>query len=313
MRRVGCLFAGQGAQAVGMGRDLAERFPAARELFQRADDLLGYPLSRLCFAGPADQLTATENSQPAIFTHSLAAAWSAWPRGEAPTVEVGAAAGLSLGEYSALVFAGALTFDDGLRLVARRGRLMAEVGRRHPGTMASILGLADELVVELCQQASAVGGVVAANFNCPGQVVVSGEVGAVRRVADLARQADALGVVELQVSGAFHSPLMGSAREELVRVLQGTAIERARVPVVSNVTSEPMVEPAEIRKNLAEQLTQPVRWSACCRKVLTLGAEALYEIGPGSVLKGLMRRIDRSVAVTTVGTAREVALLRGAG
>jgi len=312
MRRVGCLFAGQGAQAVGMGRDLAERFPAARELFQRADDLLGYPLSRLCFEGPADQLTATENSQPAIFTHSLAAAWSAWPRGEAPTVEVVAAAGLSLGEYSALVFAGALTFDDGLKLVARRGQLMAEAGRKRPGTMASILGLADELVVELCEQVSAVGVVVAANFNCPGQVVVSGEVGAVRRVAELARQADALGVVELGVSGAFHSPLMGSAREELVRVLEGTPIERAQVPVVSNVTGEPMAEPQEIRKNLAEQLTQPVRWSTCCRKVLTLGAEALYEIGPGSVLKGLMRRIDRSVGVTTVGTAAEVGLLRGA-
>lgn len=312
MRRVGCLFAGQGAQAVGMGRDLAERFPAACELFQRADDLLGYPLSRLCFEGPADQLTATENSQPAIFTHSLAAAWSAWPRGEAPTVEVVAAAGLSLGEYSALVFAGALTFDDGLKLVARRGQLMAEAGRKRPGTMASILGLADELVVELCEQVSAVGVVVAANFNCPGQVVVSGEVGAVRRVAELARQADALGVVELGVSGAFHSPLMGSAREELVRVLEGTPIERAQVPVVSNVTGEPMAEPQEIRKNLAEQLTQPVRWSTCCRKVLTLGAEALYEIGPGSVLKGLMRRIDRSVGVTTVGTAAEVGLLRGA-
>jgi [acyl-carrier-protein] S-malonyltransferase len=312
MRRVGCLFAGQGAQAVGMGRDLAERFPVASELFQRADDLLGYPLSRLCFEGPADQLTATENSQPAIFTHSLAAAWSAWPRGEAPTVEVVAAAGLSLGEYSALVFAGALTFDDGLKLVARRGQLMAEAGRKRPGTMASILGLADELVVELCEQVSAVGVVVAANFNCPGQVVVSGEVGAVRRVAELARQADALGVVELGVSGAFHSPLMGSAREELVRVLEGTPIERAQVPVVSNVTGEPMAEPQEIRKNLAEQLTQPVRWSTCCRKVLTLGAEALYEIGPGSVLKGLMRRIDRSVGVTTVGTAAEVGLLRGA-
>jgi [acyl-carrier-protein] S-malonyltransferase len=313
MRRVGCLFAGQGAQSVGMGRDLAERFPAARELFQRADDILGHPLSRLCFEGPAGELTATENSQPAIFTHSLAAAWSAWPRGEAPTVEVVAGAGLSLGEYAALVFAGALTFDAGLRLVARRGRLMAEAGRKHPGTMASIMGLADDLVVDICRQASVVGVVVAANFNCPGQVVVSGEVAAVRRAAELARQADALGVVELEVSGAFHSPLMGSAREGLERVLEETPVERARVPVVSNVTGEPMVEAQEIRKNLAEQLTQPVRWAACCRKVLTLGAEALYEIGPGSVLRGLMRRIDRSVRVTTVGTAAEVGLVRGAG
>ena len=148
MRRVGCLFAGQGAQYVGMGRDLAERFAVARRLFQQADDILGYPLSRLCFAGPTDQLTSTEHSQPAILTTSLAAAWSAWPEGRPPEEEVVGVAGLSLGEYSALVFAGALSFEDGLQLVARRGELMAEAGRERPGTMASILGLEDELVEE---------------------------------------------------------------------------------------------------------------------------------------------------------------------
>lgn len=310
MRPVGCLFAGQGAQYVGMGRDLAERFAPAREVFRQADEVLGYPLSRLCFEGPADRLTDTEHSQPAILTHSLAAARSAWPPEEEPTERMVAAAGLSLGEYSALVFAGALSLEDGLGLVARRGALMAEAARRRPGTMASILGLEDEAVEEICRQASRVGVVVAANFNCPGQVVISGEPGAVARAAELARRADALRVVPLEVSGAFHSPLMEPAREALAQVLAQTPIERPRTAVLSNVTGRPVEEPEEIRQNLAKQLTHPVRWCQCCRGVLALGAEALYEVGPGRVLRGLMRRIDRSVPVRPVGTAEEVAALR---
>jgi len=310
MRRVGCLFAGQGAQYVGMGRDLAERFPEARDLFEQADDIVGYSLSRLCFEGPLEKLTATEHSQPAILTHGLAAAWSAWPPGQGLPVEVVASAGLSLGEYSALVFAGALSFEDGLRLVARRGQLMSEAGRKRPGTMASVLGLEDEQVVEICRQASDAGVVVAANFNCPGQVVVSGEPGAVARAAELARQADAFRVVELEVSGAFHSPLMEPAREELAQILAETPVQEPAVPVISNVTGEPMECREEIRQNLAKQLTHPVRWADCCRRVLTLGAEVLYEVGPGRVLKGLMRRIDRSVSVDTLGKADEVAALR---
>lgn len=309
MRRVGCLFVGQGAQYVGMGRDLAERFPSAGGLFQQADDILGYSLSRLCFGGPAERLTATEHSQPAILVTSLAAAWSAWPPGEPSPEEVVAGAGLSLGEYSALVFAGALTFEDGLRLVARRGELMAEAGRKQPGAMASILGLEDDEVVEVCRRASEAGVVVAANFNCPGQVVVSGEPQAVRRAGELARQADALGVVELEVSGAFHSPLMESAQEELARLLAETPMEEPTLPVVSNVTGESMGSAEEIRQNLAKQLTHPVRWADCCRRVLALGADSLYEVGPGKVLKGLMRRIDRSVPVNTLGTAEELVSL----
>jgi len=254
-------------------------------------------------------LTATEYSQPAILTHSLAAAWSAWPPSEARPVTVAASAGLSLGEYSALVFAGALTFEDGLRLVARRGRLMAEAGRQRPGTMVSVLGLDDDQVVEICRQASDEGVVVAANFNCPGQVVVSGEPDAVARAAELAREADAFRVVELEVSGAFHSPLMEPAREELAQVLAETPVGKPEMPVVSNVTGEPMERPEEIRQNLAEQLTHPVRWAHCCRRVLALGAEMLYEVGPGRTLKGLMRRIDRSVPVSTIGTADEVMAL----
>lgn len=312
MRAVGCLFAGQGAQYVGMGKDLVERFPEAGEVFRRADEVLGWPLSRLCFEGPAERLTDTAHSQPAILTHSLAAARSAWPSGREPNERLVGVAGLSLGEYSALVFAGALSFEDGLRLVARRGTLMAEAARRRPGTMASILGLEDEVVEEICREASRVGVVVAANYNCPGQVVISGEPEAVARAAELARRAEALRVVPLRVSGAFHSPLMEPAREGLAQVLAETPIQRPRVPLLSNVTGEPTQEPEEIRQNLAKQLTHPVRWAQCCRRLLDLGAQALYEVGPGKVLKGLMRRIDRSVPVVTVGTAEEVEPVRSA-
>jgi len=296
---------------VGMGSDLVARFPAARELFERADEVVGYPLSLLCFEGPGEELTSTEHSQPAILTTSLAAAWSAWPQGSSGDEAV-AVAGLSLGEYSALVFAGALSFADGLRLVARRGELMAQAGRERPGTMASILGLDDGVVENICRQAADVGVVVAANFNCPGQVVISGEPEAVGRAAYLARQADAMRVVELEVSGAFHSPLMEPARQGLAEVLAETEVRQPRVPVVSNVTGEVVEKPEEIRQNLAKQLTNPVRWSACCRTILALGAEVLYEVGPGKVLRGLMRRIDRSVPVENLGTAEQVlALKRG--
>jgi len=307
MRRVGCLFAGQGAQYVGMGRDLQEQFPAAAALFQQADDILGYALSSLCFDGPEEKLTATQYSQPAILTVSMAAAAAAWPEGRPTDEEVVAVAGLSLGEYSALVFAGALSFEDGLRLVGRRGELMAEAGRRRPGAMVSIMGLEDEQVEGICRQASRGDEVVvAANFNCPGQVVISGERSAVARAAELARQADAMRVKELGVSGAFHSPLMESAREELARCLQETRFERPWVPVVSNVTGKPVEDPEEIRQNLAKQLTHPVRWLRCCEGVLGLGAEALYEIGPGKVLRGLMRRINRGVPVALLGTSADV-------
>jgi len=309
MRRVGCLFAGQGAQYVGMGQDLAQRFPAARELFQRADERLGYSLSNLCFEGPGDELTATEHSQPAILTTSLAAAWSAWPQGRPRDEEVVAVAGLSLGEYSALVFAGALSFEDGLGLVARRGELMAEAGRQRPGTMTSIMGLDATVVEGICERAAELGVVVAANYNCPGQIVVSGEPEAVKRAAELAGQAGAFRVVELGVSGAFHSPLMEPARRKLAGLLEETPLARPWAPVVGNVTGEPTQEPEEIRQNLAEQLIHAVRWEACCRRILAQGAEALYEVGPGKVLKGLMRRIDRSVPVETLGKAEEVAAL----
>jgi [acyl-carrier-protein] S-malonyltransferase len=307
MRRVGCLFSGQGAQYVGMGRDLVEEFPAAAEVFRRADEILGFPLSSVCFDGPEEKLTATQYSQPAILTVSTAAVAAAWPGGGPDGEDVVAAAGLSLGEYSALVFAGALSFEDGLRLVARRGELMAEAGRERQGAMLSVIGLDDEKVEELCHQASTEAELaVAANFNCPGQVVVSGDPPAVARAAELARAAEARGVRELDVSGAFHSPLMEPAREGLARHLEDVPFTAPRVPVISNVTGEPVTDPEEIRQNLAEQLTHPVRWSRCCRRMLELNAEALYEIGPGKVLRGLMRRIDRGVPVTLLGTSADV-------
>ena len=312
-QRIALLFPGQGSQAVGMGKDLAERFPAARAVFEEADDALGFALSTLCWEGPAEELTLTVNAQPALLTHS-AAVWAVLREAE---LDVVCAAGHSLGEFSAYHAAGSLAFADAVRTVRRRGELMLESGRARPGTMAAVLGLDDEVVEGVCREASdgeAV--VVPANFNSPGQVVVSGDVAAVERVGPMLVAAGAKKVQPLTVSGAFHSPLMAVAEAGLGAALEGVEFAAPAFPVVSNVTAHAVTDPAEARRLLVEQLTSPVRWTESVRTMLQMGAERFLEVGPGKVLVGMLKRIDRAAEGrgAAVGTADAIeSLLNGEG
>lgn len=303
--RTALLLPGQGSQEVGMGRDLAERWPEARELFELADEILGHDLSRLCWEGPEGELTRTENAQPAILLHSFAA-WRLLPDALRDSVVV--AAGHSLGEFTAYLCAGSLSFEDALRLVRRRGELMA---RSDEGTMAAVLGLDDDRVEELCRRNG--GTVVAANYNAPGQVVVSGEEEAVRRVGRRAEEEGARRVIPLQVSGAFHSPLMEVAREGLAEALEATEFGDPEFPVVANVSAEPVTSGAEARRLLVEQLTSPVRWTEGVRAMGRREPEQWLEVGPGRVLTGLLRRIDRSRDGRSAGDAETLAELRSGG
>ncbi len=299
---VGLLFPGQGSQFVGMGRGLAEEFPAAAAVFAEADDVLGVPLSRIAWDGPEEELTATRNAQPAILTHSVAVL-----RVLGDMLPAGLAAGHSLGEFSAHVAAGTLPFEDALRAVRLRGELMYETGTKRPGTMAAVLGLDDDAVDELCRAASGDGAVcVPANYNAPSQVVISGDVAAVERATETGPGAGARRVVPLNVSGAFHSPLMATAEQGLETHLAGTELATPAFPVVSNVTAQPGTDPMEVRRLLVEQLTSPVRWTASMRTMLDAGVTTFYELGPGTVLAGLMRRMDRSAGVRSLGTAEQV-------
>ena len=286
------LFPGQGAQAVGMGKPLADRFPAARHVFETADRALGYRLSDLCWKGPAEELKKTIHAQPALLTHSVAA----WRLLDAAGVKPAWVAGHSLGEYSACVAAGALEFEDAVRLVHRRGELMYRAGLERPGTMAAILGLALAKVEEACARAAEAGGVRAANLNAPGQIVISGERPAVERACEIARELGARRAIVLEVSGAFHSPLMGSAATGLSEALEGVAVHDALVPVVANVSGEPLRKGGEIRAALQEQLLGAVRWEDSMRRLIALGAQGFVEVGTGTVLRGLLRSLDKGIA-----------------
>ncbi len=297
------LFPGQGAQHVGMGRDLAEQFDAARETFREADEVLGFPLSRLCWSGPEMELKQTHNTQPAILVHSIAT-WRV-VRDVLPDVHV--AAGHSLGEFSAYVAAGTLTFADAVRAVRLRGQLMLGAGDERPGTMAAVLGLDDDAVDAVCRDSSEPGSVVvAANYNAPGQVVVSGDIEAVRRAGDALRDAGAKRVLPLSVSGAFHSPLMSPAEDGLRAHLAGLDLRDPAFAVVSNVTASPVTESEEARHLLVRQLTSPVRWVASMRTITASGPARFVELGPGNVLAGLLKRIDRGAEAHSLGTAESV-------
>ena len=286
-----------------MGRTLAGRFAEARETFEAADDILGFGLSRLAWRGPGKELTATENAQPALYAHSVAV----YRVARARLGPVAAAAGHSLGELSAHAAAGTYTFADGLRAVRRRGELMARAGEETPGTMAAVIGLGADDIDELCREAGRMGHtLVAANLNAERQVVVSGDVRGISWAAGAAKKRGAKRIMPLKVSGAFHSPLMGSAAERFAAVLNGIRFRRPGFPVVSNVTGRAPEAPERIRELLVRQLTAPVRWTACIDALRSLGATRFAELGPGRVLAGLNRRNARGAPTLTLGTPESI-------
>lgn len=302
------LCPGQGAQKVGMGRDLAERFPAARDTFAAIDDALGVPLSRLMFEGPEDELTATQNTQPAILAHSAAVFAVVRPKVDAGGGAAGAA-GHSLGEYSAYVTAAALAAPEAAKLVRRRGELMQKAGEERPGTMAAVLGLATAEVEAACEEASQQASIaVAANVNAPDQTVISGDADAVARAGEACKKRGAKRVIPLKVSGAFHSPLMAPAANHLQLALERAAFVDPAFPVIANATAEAVKDAGRARRLLADQLTAAVRWVECMQHAARLGGEdaRFLEIGPGTVLAGLLKRIVPGANVVSLGTAAEV-------
>ena len=295
---------GQGSQKVGMGKDLAERYPEARRTFEAVDDALGVRLSRIMWEGPEDELTLTHNAQPAILTHTAAVLAVVAPRLDG----IAAGAGHSLGEYSAHVAARSITVTDAARLVRRRGELMLAAGRERPGAMAAVLGLATTEVEAACTEASADGVAVAANLNAPDQTVISGDPGAVTRAGEGCKARGAKRVLPLKVSGAFHSPLMAPAVDGLRAALAEATFTEAAFPVIANASAEPVRTGADAKRLLADQLTAPVRWVECMQAAAALAPGATFvEAGPGAVLSGLLKRIVPGAATLTLGTADEVA------
>ena len=304
MPNVVLLFPGQGSQAPGMGKDLAARFPAAREVFDAANAALGVPLSLLAFEGPAEELTLTHNAQPALLTHG-AAAWAA-VRDEIGDMVV-AAAGHSLGEFTAYHASDALPFAEAVRLVRRRGELMLQAGKQRPGAMAAVLGTLSTPIEEICLEASDDAGVVVpANYNCPGQIVISGESAGVDRAMELVKLAGGK-AKRLNVSGAFHSPLMEFAVAGLSSALDLAHFADARFPIYANVNAQPVNDAALARRLLLEQLTAPVQWTRAIESIALLHPGSLFvEMGPGAVLKGLVKKIVPDATVLSCGTGAEV-------
>lgn len=301
MSRIAFLFPGQGAQFVGMGRALAEALPAVRRLYDLAGEILGYDLARLCFEGPAEELDSTVHSQPALFVTSLAAVESLRHASPDVVLSCEGAAGLSLGEYTALVFAGAIDFEAGLRLVQRRGEAMQAAADATPSGMVSILGLERVQVEALCERTRDGRTLQIANLLCPGNIVVSGDNAACERAAEMAEGAGAMKAVPLAVAGAFHTPLMRPADRQLAEALTAVEIRPPAIPVVSNVDALPHDDPEEIRRLLVRQVVEPVRWEDCVRHLLAQGFDQFYEVGPGRVLRGLLKRIDRQASCQSVG------------
>jgi [acyl-carrier-protein] S-malonyltransferase len=301
--RVAIVFPGQGSQFVGMGRALAEASAAARGVFDRADAALGAPLSALCFEGPADRLEDTFNAQPAILTASIAA-WEALQEratGIGERVAPVVVAGHSLGQFTALVAAGSLDFAEALRLVRERGRLMKEAGKERPGGMAAVLGLDAAALEAVCAEARSEGVVVVANDNCPGQTVISGELGALARASELARARGAKRVARLPISIASHSPLMAHASTRLADLIGGIPLRAPRLPIVANTSGRPLTTVEEIRAELAHHVERPVQWTRSVQSMIDAGAETFVEVGPGQVLSGLIKRISRDVRTLGLG------------
>jgi len=294
MSKTALLFAGQGAQAVGMGKDLAEQWPTAKAIFDRANAALGYDLSSVCFNGPEPELTKTENAQPGIFLVS----WVAFQllKERVPSLQFQATAGLSLGEFTALAAGGAMSFEDGLKVVRQRGRFMQEACEATKGSMAAVIGLDEAPTREVCAEA----GVELANLNCPGQLVISGEAEKIVKACELAKTKGAKRAIQLTVAGAYHSRLMASAQPKLQSTLAAIAVATPGVTVISNVTAQPHGVANEIRARLVDQVTASVRWEESMRYLLSQGFTRFIELGPGAALSGFMKRIDKSAQMLNV-------------
>ena len=303
------LFPGQGSQKPGMAKDVVEAFPAARDVFDRVDAALGVQLSALCFEGPAEELTLTHNAQPALLAHG-AAVWAATR--DVIGASVVAAAGHSLGEFTAYHAAGSLSVEDAAKVVRKRGELMYESGVKRPGAMAAILGETNRPIEEICAEASREAGlVVPANYNCPGQLVISGEEAGVERAMALCKDAGAKRAIRLNVSGAFHSPLMESAADGLAQALDAASFGDPHFAVYANVNGEPVMQASRAKQLLLEQLSKPVRWTEEVQAITAKYPDALYvEMGPGNVLVGLVKKIAPSVKTATCGTAADIQQLR---
>ena len=290
------VFPGQGAQFVGMGKDLYDNNPKAKELFEKANDILGYRITDIMFAGTDDELKQTKVTQPAVFLHSVIKAISLGDEFKPSMV-----AGHSLGEFSALVAAGALNFEDGLRLVYARAMAMQKACEAAPSTMAAIVGLPDDKIEEICAEVSKEGSVVVpANYNCPGQLVISGNVEAINEACEKLKAAGAKRALPLKVGGAFHSPLMQPANDELQAAIEKTEFSAPQCPVYQNVDGKPHTDPADIKANLIAQLTSSVRWTSCVQNMIADGADDFTECGPGKALQGMIGRIDKNVAVNGI-------------
>lgn len=301
MVKYGLLFPGQGSQEVGMGKALYDASPAAREIFDKANEILARDIKKLCFEGPENELQTTANSQPAIFVTSIATLKAL------PHFPFSLAMGLSLGEPTALVAAGAMTFEDGLRFVAKRGQFMEEASQKHPGKMACVIGMELEKLENICK---GIGGVQVANLNCPDQVVISGHAERVALAGDLAEHQGAKRVIMLKVSGAFHSELMAEAKEKLKAFLANVEIKEPLIDFISNIDAELTKDPERIRTNLIDQLDNKTLWEASVLKAASLGIKDFLEVGPGTVLKGLSKKIDPALTVTALHTPEDIANLK---
>ena len=307
-KKVAYVFPGQGSQSVGMGKDLYEALDSVKALFKQADDAISFPISGLCFEGPEEELRKTVNAQPALVLVSIACLTAAQELAGKALPPAEFMAGHSLGEYTALAAAGVVDFATAVYLSRERGRLMYDAGLKEPGTMAAVLGLEQAVVEEICRLA----GVAIANVNCPGQLAISGSAGNIARASEMAKAKGASRVVPLQVSGAFHSPLMQPAVEGMQTALSKVSFRDPAVPIIANVTAEPLTYGTQIKGELLKQLTSPVQWQRSVEYMLGKGTKAFYEIGPGKVLAGLIRRINRETEIENLGDLASIKALKPA-